>query len=177
MYGNKNMAITAHHPLTFTASLSLLRSNHRCNHRRHLFLLRHTLSPTVNAHRFSSLHASAASNSTFVEHLAGDETSIEEDKWEYFKKEGSSNFDVGVAGSEMRKLGTPSLEVKELEELPEQWRRTKLAWLCKELPVHSAGTLVRLLNGQKKWLKQEDATYVAVHCMRTRENEAGFRVC
>lgn len=71
---------------------------------------------------------------------------------------------------------SPPLEVRELEELPEQWRRTKLAWLCKELPAHKASMLVRILNAQRKWIRQEDGTYVAVHCMRIRENETGFRV-
>lgn len=75
----------------------------------------------------------------------------------------------------MKLLGKSAVEVKELEELPEQWRRAKLAWLCKELPAHKAGTLVRILNAQK-WLRQEDATYVAFHCMRIRENDTGFRV-
>lgn len=89
---------------------------------------------------------------------------------------GSVDFDVGAAGSEMRHLGEPVVEVIELEELPEQWRRAKLAWLCKELPSHKGGTLVRILNAQKKWLRQEDGTYLAVHCMRIRENETGFRV-
>lgn len=63
-----------------------------------------------------------------------------------------------------------------MEELPEEWRRSKLAWLCKEVPTHKAVTLVRLLNAQKKWVRQEDATYISVHCMRIRENETGFRV-
>lgn len=68
------------------------------------------------------------------------------------------------------------VEVREIEELPEEWRRSKLAWLCKEVPSHKAVTLVRLLNGQKKWVRQEDATYICVHCTRIRENETGFRV-
>lgn len=89
---------------------------------------------------------------------------------------GSVDFDVGAAGSEMRHLDEPVVEVIELEELPEQWRRAKLAWLCKELPSHRGGTLVRILNAQKKWLRQEDGMYLAVHCMRIRENETGFRV-
>lgn len=80
------------------------------------------------------------------------------------------------ASVDLKHLSAPELEVKELDELPEQWRRSKLAWLCKELPAHKLGTLTRILNAQKKWLTQEDATYLAVHCMRIRENETGFRV-
>lgn len=68
------------------------------------------------------------------------------------------------------------VEVREIEDLPEEWRRSKLAWLCKEVPSHKAVTLVRLLNAQKKWVRQEDATYICVHCTRIRENETGFRV-
>ncbi|KAE8680016.1 hypothetical protein F3Y22_tig00111392pilonHSYRG00139 [Hibiscus syriacus] len=50
----------------------------------------------------------------------------------------------------MKHLAAPVIEVKELEELPEQWRSSKLAWLCKELLAHKAGTLVRILNAQRK---------------------------
>ncbi|KAJ6821120.1 pentatricopeptide repeat-containing protein OTP51, chloroplastic [Iris pallida] len=88
---------------------------------------------------------------------------------------GTSSFDLS-AERDMRRLQSPPLEVKELEELPEQWRRSKIAWLCKELPPHKPATMARILNGQKKWITQEDVTYVALHCMRIRENEAGYRV-
>ncbi|GAY58225.1 hypothetical protein CUMW_185430 [Citrus unshiu] len=131
-------------------------------------------------HFLSAPLSSAASQSTFVEQLAGEKDSSQEEKWDMFKnsdaESGSVDFDVGAAGSEMRHLDEPVVEVIELEELPEQWRRAKLAWLCKELPSHKGGTLVRILNAQKKWLRQEDGTYLAVHCMRIRENETGFRV-
>ncbi|PQQ01931.1 pentatricopeptide repeat-containing protein [Prunus yedoensis var. nudiflora] len=80
------------------------------------------------------------------------------------------------SSADLKHLAVPELEVPELEDLPEQWRRSKLAWLCKELPAHKAGTFSRILNAQKKWMRQEDATYVAVHCMRIRENDVGFRV-
>lgn len=82
----------------------------------------------------------------------------------------------GFASADLKHLGAPALEVKELDELPEQWRRSKLAWLCKELPAHTPGTLIRLLNAQRKWMKQDDAAYVIVHCLRIRENETAFRV-
>uniref|UniRef100_A0A7C9ELA7 Uncharacterized protein n=1 Tax=Opuntia streptacantha TaxID=393608 RepID=A0A7C9ELA7_OPUST len=116
----------------------------------------------------STLPASSAG--TFVEHLVdkrrpdGETTGLESD--EYFDS------------TELRKLQfkTPQLEVKELEELPENWRRSKLAWLCKELSSHKRTTMTRLLNSNKKWIRQEDATYLAAHCMRIRENEAAFWV-
>ncbi|KAK8622283.1 hypothetical protein V6N13_117206 [Hibiscus sabdariffa] len=128
------------------------------------------LSPSFPRHRCLTSHV------TFVD----ESVSEEEDKWDssYGENEAFA-FDDGdgvFAGDGMKRLQAPVIEVKELEELPEQWRRSKLAWLCKELPAHKAGTLVRILNAQKKWLKQEDATYLAVHCMRIRENETGFKV-
>lgn len=64
----------------------------------------------------------------------------------------------------------------ELSAMPEEWRRARVAWLCKELPAHKAGMLVKILNAQKKWMTQEDATYLIVHCLRIRENETAFKV-
>ncbi|XP_027924792.1 pentatricopeptide repeat-containing protein At2g15820, chloroplastic [Vigna unguiculata] len=77
---------------------------------------------------------------------------------------------------ESRKLRGPEVEVGELSAVPEEWRRARVAWLCKELPAHKAGMLVKILNAQRKWLTQEDATYIIVHCLRIRENETGFKV-
>uniref|UniRef100_A0A1D1YYS6 Pentatricopeptide repeat-containing protein At2g15820 n=1 Tax=Anthurium amnicola TaxID=1678845 RepID=A0A1D1YYS6_9ARAE len=68
------------------------------------------------------------------------------------------------------------MQVKELEDLPEQWRRSKVAWLCKQLPDQKPGTLTRLLNAQRKWISQQDVTYIVVHCLRIRENDTAFRV-
>ncbi|KAE8703139.1 Pentatricopeptide repeat-containing protein [Hibiscus syriacus] len=112
--------------------------------------------------------------------LADGNVSEEKEKWDSSNDESETflfeDGDGVFAGDDMKRLEAPVIEVKELEELPEQWRRSKLAWLCKELPAHKAGTLIRILNAQKKWLKQEEATYVAVHCMRIRENETGYKV-
>ncbi|KAJ4841949.1 hypothetical protein Tsubulata_025667 [Turnera subulata] len=119
--------------------------------------------------------------STSVEHLAGTA-----EKWDYPAAGSDAEADVFnmydndhpilLPGEDSTKLESPRLEVTELSELPEQWRRAKLAWLCKELPGHKHRTLVRILNGQRKWMRQEDATYVTVHCTRIRENETAFRV-
>ncbi|XP_010530875.1 PREDICTED: pentatricopeptide repeat-containing protein At2g15820, chloroplastic [Tarenaya hassleriana] len=113
----------------------------------------------------------------FVEQFVGEAESAER-----FEEE-SEVFDirnVESARNDLRNVAAGSLEteveVKELEDLPEQWRRSKIAWLCKELPSHKAGTLMRILNAQKKWLRQDDVTYIVVHCTRIRENEAAFRV-
>ncbi|KAF1889579.1 hypothetical protein Lal_00024906 [Lupinus albus] len=142
---------------TITHSLSTLHNRNRC----HL-----TLSPPL-------LHFPRLSASLRVEQPAWDfeELELPEDNV-VFQFDRSSVSTV----AEMRKLPSPEIEVKELSELPEQWRRSKVAWLCKELPAHKGGTLVRILNAQKKWMRQDDATYVVVHCLRIRENESGFRV-
>ncbi|PIN14201.1 hypothetical protein CDL12_13178 [Handroanthus impetiginosus] len=92
------------------------------------------------------------------------------------KETESFNFEGSFDFTELKRFESPAVEVKELEELPEQWRRSKLAWLCKELPAHRSGTFTRVLNAQRKWIRQDDCTYIAVHCMRIRENEAAFRV-
>lgn len=118
--------------------------------------------------------------STSVEQLASDSQSegildFDENERETFKFDDDGLGSSG-AGGDRKHLDAPALEVKELAELPEQWRRAKLAWLCKELPAHKPATAVRILNGQRKWIRQEDATYIVVHCTRIRENETGFRV-
>ncbi|KAL9333458.1 hypothetical protein Peur_073597 [Populus x canadensis] len=119
-------------------------------------------------------------SSTSVEQLASDSQSegildFDENEREAFKFDDDGLGSSG-AGGDRKHLDAPALEVKELAELPEQWRRAKLAWLCKELPAHKPATAVRILNGQRKWIRQEDATYIVVHCTRIRENETGFRV-
>ncbi|CAJ2669421.1 unnamed protein product [Trifolium pratense] len=75
-----------------------------------------------------------------------------------------------------KRLPRPDVEVMELSQVPELWRRSRVAWLCKELPAHKAGTLIRILNAQRKWLRQEDATYIIMHCLSIRQNETAFRV-
>ncbi|XP_014523001.1 pentatricopeptide repeat-containing protein At2g15820, chloroplastic [Vigna radiata var. radiata] len=77
---------------------------------------------------------------------------------------------------ESRRLRGPEVEVGELSAVPEEWRRARVAWLCKELPAHKAGMLVKILNAQRKWMTQEDAAYIIVHCLRIRENETAFKV-
>ncbi|PKA45984.1 Pentatricopeptide repeat-containing protein [Apostasia shenzhenica] len=74
-----------------------------------------------------------------------------------------------------RHVSSSEIEVMQLEDLPEQWRRARIAWLCKELPAHKQGTVVRILNAQRKWVRQGEATYIAVHFIRIRENEAAYR--
>ncbi|XP_071691758.1 pentatricopeptide repeat-containing protein At2g15820, chloroplastic [Rutidosis leptorrhynchoides] len=128
--------------------------------------------PRITLPHIRSQHQSSVSH--FVEHFAGEtETSDFEKDTEPF------NFDAcfGSSSDDSKNLNSsPSLDLKELDELPEQWRRSKLAWLCKELPSHKPATLIRILNAQRKWVRQDDMTYLAVHCMRIRENETGFRV-
>ncbi|GAB4837960.1 Pentatricopeptide repeat-containing protein At2g15820, chloroplastic [Ancistrocladus abbreviatus] len=113
---------------------------------------------------------------THTTHSDSDGNWKEEEEEEDSASRESESFDFGSIEPRKLPFKSPSLEVKELEELPENWRRSKLAWLCKELPAHKRLTMTRILNAQKKWMRQEDATYVAVHCIRIRENEAAFCV-
>ncbi|KAM1420848.1 hypothetical protein ACFX2I_003172 [Malus domestica] len=163
-------------PLSLLRSLTLCLS-HNQHHHPHTHPFSRPMSSfplsTTKPFRFHAL----PSSSTSVEHLAG-KASDPEENWDLSNVAQSEVFDFEncFGSADLKHLGAPKLEVPELEELPEQWRRSKLAWLCKELPAHKAGTLSRILNAQKKWIRQEDATYVAVHCMRIRENDVGFRV-
>ncbi|TXG64393.1 hypothetical protein EZV62_011387 [Acer yangbiense] len=162
------------------ASLSLLRSlSFSLHHHRLPCSL-----PTLNPHRFSSVplassySSSAASHRNFVEHSASDDSSSEVEEWDNWY--GALWFDLGLAGSEMiRHMGAPSLKVKELEELPGEWRRSKLTWLCKELPALACVqsrflNIFRILNPTRKWLRQEDATYVVVHFIQIGEYVAAY---
>ncbi|KAL9667745.1 hypothetical protein QQ045_002110 [Rhodiola kirilowii] len=89
----------------------------------------------------------------------------------------SFNFDKTYSDdTDLKHLPSPDLQINDLDELPEQWRRSKVAWLCKVLPAHKSGTLVRILRAQRKWMTQEDITNVAGHCMRIRQNETAFKV-
>ncbi|KAJ0522486.1 putative homing endonuclease, LAGLIDADG, tetratricopeptide-like helical domain superfamily [Helianthus annuus] len=164
-------------------AITLLRSLSTHHHHRRLIIHRtltlfntlHTPHPT-NPIRFPLFHAQS-SVSNFVEQLAGEDGNWDSSKDKLDNE--SFNFDAcfgsSIDDSEKFKASA-SLDVKELDELPEQWRRSKLAWLCKELPSHKPATLVRILNAQRKWANQDDMTYLVVHCLRIRQNETGFRV-
>lgn len=99
-----------------------------------------------------------------------------DDEDEEDEESGLFKDEAWAAADERDAVRSPELVVPELEELPEQWRRSRIAWLCKELPAYKHSTFTRILNAQRKWLTQEDATYVAVHCLRIRDNDAAFRV-
>ncbi|PSS02563.1 Pentatricopeptide repeat-containing protein [Actinidia chinensis var. chinensis] len=178
-----NKAVTTPMRTALTILRSLAPSLH--HHRRRLLLL-HSLSlitpsPPLTLPPFRSKHRRlpALPLSSFVEHVADETDSDAVRETGDFSQRSESDafdFDASFDSTDLKRLKSPPLEVRELEELPEQWRRSKLAWLCKELPAHKAGMLIRVLNAQRKWIRQEDATYLAVHCMRIRENETGFRV-
>ncbi|KAF2316603.1 hypothetical protein GH714_041944 [Hevea brasiliensis] len=172
---------------SFTISLSHHHHHLRCRYlytRHHLFLLPAptssftllNLHPFQCVNRFSTSTEQLASESLSPSESEekGDFSSYSENENDILKFDGDPGY-LG-SGGDMKHMNSPAIVVRELEELPEQWRRARLAWLCKQLPAHKAGTLLRILNAQKKWMRQEDATYVAFHCMRIRENEAGFRV-
>jgi hypothetical protein len=173
---NPFLSLPMRSSLSLLRSLSLSLSHHHPQphhfHRRSFLRAISTplLSSSPKPHKSLPLLAAASSSSshsTFVEHLASEiET---EENWDFnntSEGEAAFDFDKNLGSLDFKHVGAPTLDVKELEELPEQWRRSKLAWLCKELPAHKAGTLVRILNAQRKWMRQEDATYVAVHCTR-----------
>ncbi|XAR62772.1 hypothetical protein NMG60_11017643 [Bertholletia excelsa] len=160
-----------------------------CHHRRRLlvrspslFTPSAPLSPSFSLYRSRRLPpfaASAASLGSLVEQLVDPtDSDASRENWNFANRSEVEGYNVDAVfdSTEFKHLNSPTLAVRELEELPEQWRRTKLAWLCKELPAHKPATLIRILNAQRKWIRQEDATYLAVHCMRIRENETGFRV-
>ncbi|KAK7308579.1 hypothetical protein VNO77_42198 [Canavalia gladiata] len=107
-----------------------------------------------------------------VQHVVAEEGALPDNEAYRFDRSSSP----AAEAAELKKLRGPEVEVVELKDVPEEWRRARVAWLCKELPAHKAGTLVRILNAQKKWLKQEDATYIVMHCLRIRENETAFKV-
>lgn len=105
--------------------------------------------------------------------------SDDEDEDEEAEEAGAGLFQDeawGTAADGMDAVRSPELEVFELDELPEKWRRSRIAWLCKELPAYKHSTFTRILNAQRKWLTQDDATYITVHCLRIRNNDAAFRV-
>ncbi|KAL2537541.1 Pentatricopeptide repeat-containing protein [Forsythia ovata] len=143
------------HKSSIRTSLTFLRSLSSSLHRRHL----------PEPHQ--NFPSSAVSASSLVVY---DSEEAKENETESF------SFDGSFGLNELKRFDSPAVEIKELEELPEQWRRSKLAWLCKELPAHKQSTFTRVLNAQRKWITQEDCTYIAIHCMRIRENEAAFRV-
>ncbi|KAL4588753.1 hypothetical protein LXL04_001648 [Taraxacum kok-saghyz] len=166
-------------PMRTTPSLLRSLSTSLPNHHRRILIQRtfslfkpHLVNPP-RISLFCTRSAEQSSVSNFVELLADENEDLEFDK-----DNEPFTFDASFrSNDDSKNLNlSPSLDVKELDELPEQWRRSKLAWLCKELPAHKAPTLIRILNAQRKWVNQEDMTYVTVHCMRIRENETGFRV-
>ncbi|KAI4295617.1 hypothetical protein L6164_035642 [Bauhinia variegata] len=173
------MRTSAYSAFTLIRSLTLCLSNthHHCCHR---FLRCLALSPPflTKSLQFSLFSVSAASSGNNVEQLVSIPTPSDIERWDFSagRDYEAFDFDKSFADTDLKHFPTTELEVKDLDELPEKWRRARLAWLCKELPAHKPGTLVRILNAQKKWIRQEDATYVAVHCMRIRENETAFKV-
>ncbi|XP_047326502.1 pentatricopeptide repeat-containing protein At2g15820, chloroplastic [Impatiens glandulifera] len=155
-YTNPRSSVTVHRPLPRRA-LSLRHENRRLS-------------------TFAQTFSVSSASDTLVQQFAGEtESNVHYDGSEYSEID-IFKFDDTFGSIDMKPLNSPVLEVKELDELPEQWRRSKLAWLCKELPSHKGTTLTRILNAQRKWVRQEDATYLAFHCLRIRENETSFRV-
>ncbi|KAL6963952.1 Pentatricopeptide repeat-containing protein [Sarracenia purpurea var. burkii] len=186
----KSTSMRAAQTILRSLSLSLHHNHYHLLHHRRRVLLRSisllTPSPYLafsssgnRTRRLPPLATSALPASTLVENLPDEtDSDVVRENWDFspHSEDEIFSFDASCESTDLKHLNSASLEVPELEELPELWRRSKLAWLCKELPAHKSATLIRILNAQRKWIRQEDATYLAVHCMRIRENETGFRV-
>ncbi|KAJ7570196.1 hypothetical protein O6H91_01G109900 [Diphasiastrum complanatum] len=48
----------------------------------------------------------------------------------------------------------------------EEWRRKRIGWLCKEIPVLKVGGIVRILKNQKKWIRGQEINYIVHHLLR-----------
>lgn len=58
----------------------------------------------------------------------------------------------------------------------EVWRRKKIGWLCKEIPVLRPTGIVTLLNSQRKWIQAVDTKEVMEALMRRNEILRAHRV-
>jgi len=59
----------------------------------------------------------------------------------------------------------------------EIWRRKKIAWLCKEIPVLRPTGIVTMLNSQRRWIQAVDTKEVMETLMRRNEILRAHRVC
>ncbi|KAK7308575.1 hypothetical protein VNO77_42194 [Canavalia gladiata] len=75
-----------------------------------------------------------------VQHVVAEEGALPDNEAYRFDRSSSP----AAEATELKKLRGPEVEVVELRDVPEEWRRARVAWLCKELPAHKAGTLPRL---------------------------------
>lgn len=64
----------------------------------------------------------------------------------------------------------------EYEQAGDDWVRKRLCWLCKEIPVLKASGLVKILNGQKKWIKQDHIKELVMHLVKLVELNRAHRV-
>ncbi|CAH9125830.1 unnamed protein product [Cuscuta epithymum] len=157
--------------LSLFSTASLLRSSSATSHT----LRFHPRRPLYSSTRLSY----PISASTFFEQLVyeSEESFNHEDEMSSSSNQRESfHFHSSFDSTELKRDDSPDFGVQKLDDVPEKWPRSRLAWLCKELPAQKQNTLVRILNAQRKWLRQEDATYIVLHCLRIRENETAFRV-
>lgn len=66
-------------------------------------------------------------------------------------------------------------DVEDYEHVGDDWIRKRLGWLCKEIPVLKASGLVKMLNNQKKWIKQEHMVELVEHLVRLMELNRAHR--
>ncbi|MCO5568120.1 hypothetical protein L7F22_021816 [Adiantum nelumboides] len=67
-------------------------------------------------------------------------------------------------------------DVDNYEHVGDDWMRKRLGWLCKEIPVLKASGLVKMLNNQKKWIKQKHLKELIEHLVRYMELNRAHRV-
>ncbi|CAN1278372.1 Pentatricopeptide repeat-containing protein At2g15820, chloroplastic [Linum perenne] len=163
------MRLSPKSPLSFLRSVvvSLSRRQRRS-------ILHSPLPAPPDTHQpLRSLH-NLKSFSHSVEQLACASQSSESPKiWDLCNEHRGTNL-VFEGGDEVTRLDLKDLS--EEVELPEQRRRERVEWLCKELPTLKYGNLVRILNAQRKWITQDDSAYVVAHCTGIRGNDAAFQV-
>ncbi|KAI5084756.1 hypothetical protein GOP47_0000925 [Adiantum capillus-veneris] len=67
-------------------------------------------------------------------------------------------------------------DVDDYEHVGDDWMRKRLGWLCKEIPVLKASGIVKMLNNQRKWIKQEHVKELIEHLVRYMELNRAHRV-
>ncbi|KAI3920691.1 hypothetical protein MKW92_021052 [Papaver armeniacum] len=112
--------------------------------------------------------SSSSSSSTPIDQILPEE---QEDNLDLSSNLDYSDEDDGGGNLVKNNLpSSPVIEVKELEELPEQWRGTRIAWLCKELPSHKPPSA---LKTSKCTEKMDYSGRCFIRCVK-RDNETAF---
>ena len=68
-------------------------------------------------------------------------------------------------------------DVSDCENVGDDWMKKRLGWLCKEIPVLKASGIVKMLNKQRTWIKQDHILELIEHLIRLVELNRAHRVC